>query len=963
MTVRTQLQSAPTARDIIPRSDQLRLADEVSGILESSKFAYLEAPTGAGKSLTMGLIADRLEAENPIILAHSLDILEQLRGQLEFYTALKIIEPRNWTMMTWQRFARLHRNQPGEDEKHPLIFVDECHIGGVTTYDRPKIAFPAIRAAATKIVWVSATPWQLDEKLMGKREEHTAFLSYPDAHDNGLINQAQLVRVDCGLELRLAVQRLEQSAGRPLHRLIDHEFSVRGDGALGTYDELSDRIRELTDRDLTIGDVKDLARHRFLTMAGIYKRLHRGEKAIFWLPNQQLARECAEHLNEQLGEGSAAAITASRDSGEERKLMDTAITRFKSASDPLKIACVVYRLREGFDFDELAFGFDCSWNPANYRNSIQKIGRLIRTARRKPQSRYYYAVDVMTVAAAHNRAFSQKFLGQVSELGLEDPEFTAAALADAAGYIGKLGTADAIAIGAAQQGKLATGRGQVPFVSYPLFKVTYAAGHTIAATLSLGELFDSRVRTDDIDARLDALITGIEQGAPRPAYMTPDYRFMHNYIHPSGRLFRPWARELLNRCNAIVSMEQRSTRAKERLERLVAEVESTGTMPSHTNPDGIFLAKYLKQTYSGFRPDLRARVIACGAFRLVTFSEESVDTRLERIMAEIEKTGEVPKRKTPDSQLLSSCMTPSGTLYRPHVRTRMIELGLLTPRATRPANVDRTLERIISAIEAGGPKPAIADKDDKFMRAHLSNPATPARHTMRQRLIAIGALIPYESRRATNAERLEILLAAIEAGAPMPQSRSADARWLRSRITPAAKTFSPDARDRLIACGAIVPLEDRTSEIDTRLEAIVAAIEQGGPKPLPKSDDDRLVRSCIAPSSGMYRAWARERLVASGHYQSPADKRNAVTAKLETMIAKIERGMAMPTASSRDGAFLRSYATKASSVYRPEVRERLLKCGAIYERAHPYRRAAQANPMRPDPSPKPDQAGMATKVD
>lgn len=41
MTVRTSLYFAPMTPDIIPRGDQLRLADEVSEILERANFAYL----------------------------------------------------------------------------------------------------------------------------------------------------------------------------------------------------------------------------------------------------------------------------------------------------------------------------------------------------------------------------------------------------------------------------------------------------------------------------------------------------------------------------------------------------------------------------------------------------------------------------------------------------------------------------------------------------------------------------------------------------------------------------------------------------------------------------------------------------------------------------------------------------------------------------------------------------------
>ena len=920
-------------KHIAPRTDQITLADTVYSILQASSYAYLEAPTGSGKSLTMGLIASQLQMDEAIILSHSLDILDQLKRQLALYTERGIIRKISWQFMTWQRFARTHKSQTSTTQKHPLLFVDECHIGGVKHYTGSKISFPLIREHSDRVVWVSATPWQLDETVMGKREGHTAFYSYPDAFDQGLINQADIVRVDCGLQLRLAVQKLEQKTGKPLHKMIEQEFSISGANALETYDQLAEWVKTISDRDLRVSDVKDLARHRYMTMAKIYIKYHRGAKAIFWLPTREAARECSEYLNALAKGDISVAITGETQTKKRRDGMYHAIDRFTSATDSVKVACVVYRLREGFDFDQLTYGFDCAWNPFNYRNAVQKIGRLIRKCDKKPASKYYYAVDVMTVASANNRQFSQRFMSDISELAVLDPEFTAAALADAASYMNHITETKALDPSKASELTYAIGNAKIHSVTYPLFSLSQASGHEIARTLSFDQLFEGRVRTTDIDARLEQIIAAIEAGGPRPTYGSQDYSFMMNYVHPSSRLYRPWARERMERSGAMTTMAERSSRARSRLESLVVQIEKSGTMPTYRSPDGVFLAKYLKKTYTGYRPDLRERLTKCGAFKPITMPTTPIDERVERVMATIEESKTMPSPKSADMQLLRSCIAPSSNNYRKWVHARLQKTGLYTPLAKRTVHVDKRLEALVSAMEAGAPMPTSASKDGRFLRAYITTNPQRTRLAMRKRLIAIGAFKPMVDRRKATDARLKEIIASIENGQPMPAAKTVEGQWLRNHAIVGSEQYRPWVRERLIQCGALTPRTIRSKIVDATLKQLLKRLEIQGPDtPLNSKENSLLIRT-MNPSSGSYRDWAAEQLTAIGYLPPEQANKALVKQRLEKLISGIENGMVMPKASTPDGQYLRSYASKASGVYRPEIRARLLKCGAIFDRA------------------------------
>ena len=66
-----------------------------------------------------------------------------------------------------------------------------------------------------------------------------------------------------------------------------------------TFSDLDKHVKDILDRGLRTRDVPLLVAYRYRLMADLYAHTHRGEKAIFWLPTKQHARQCADYLNQQ----------------------------------------------------------------------------------------------------------------------------------------------------------------------------------------------------------------------------------------------------------------------------------------------------------------------------------------------------------------------------------------------------------------------------------------------------------------------------------------------------------------------------------------------------------------------------------------------------------------------------------------------------------------------------------------
>lgn len=506
---------APQIPEILdPRADQIELSETLGAILETSGHAYLESPTGTGKTLTIALTGSHFPNHIKIFLANTVDLVAQAQRSFEGFARAGLIAADEWRFMTWMKYVSSVKlgtvDQTIDNRAAQLVFIDECHIGGTANAGTiEKVSFPLIRECADKTVWVSATPWNIDENVLGARDGHTASFTTAQAYDAKLVNDVDLVRIDCGLQLKVAVAELERTHGSRFSTLAERSFEIEGDEA----DELLDLLTEHSpDRKLQIRDVSAIVKHRYRLMADHYLQYHAPSKAIFWLPNQSYAKACAEHISGLLPNGyrAEAIITLTGGSTAETEYTDKALASFQSQDGDVAVVCAVYRLREGFDMPDLYLGYDCSWNPHNLRSSIQKIGRLTRTRPGKPRSQYHYAVDVKTVLVA-NSEYNEAYIQNLSdELGttLAGARISGDAIHEN-GRLKRAWGIDEKTTGRIAQHKHTFNDHDYTITKTPLFEFQDVTGFVELARLSLAEtLKENRDRLARFSAVLDEMDAG-----------------------------------------------------------------------------------------------------------------------------------------------------------------------------------------------------------------------------------------------------------------------------------------------------------------------------------------------------------------------------------------------------------------------------------------------------------------------
>ena len=93
--------SARTARDY-----QINLVDNLEEILARSDYAYLEAPTGTGKTVVMAMLARSLGFGEVYYLAHTIDLLKQARASLAELVEEGLADPaQRWHFLTWRKYV------------------------------------------------------------------------------------------------------------------------------------------------------------------------------------------------------------------------------------------------------------------------------------------------------------------------------------------------------------------------------------------------------------------------------------------------------------------------------------------------------------------------------------------------------------------------------------------------------------------------------------------------------------------------------------------------------------------------------------------------------------------------------------------------------------------------------------------------------------------------------------------
>jgi superfamily II DNA or RNA helicase len=666
-----------------PKDYQQTLADDVVEILEQDNYAYLEAPTGVGKTLVIGLIAQNCGFSDIIYTVNSLDLVNQTKAEIDSLTYAGLLDPHiKWQYMTWRMYASIARRHPEQLPQYgSLVFVDECHIGGVARSVTPKRAFPAIKNNATKVVWVSATPWALDEAIMGARKGHTAYYSYEEAYRNELLNRADIVRIDCSLNLSLQLSP-ESDTPRALYLRETTPVDINSPSADAAFEQLTELVQQIMARPLRTTDVPSLVKFRWQLMSELYKSRHLGEKAIFWLPSKEHARECAAYINQMAGLNDlAVAILGEGQGSAEAEITEVALSDWRNPNGATKVACVVYRLREGLNYPHLAIGFDCAWNPYNYRSTVQKIGRLLRRAAGKSPSTYYYAVDAVSIAAASSRRFASAFMERLGEsYRPEDLTITASALADAMA-LKETFTGDRPIDSAPPKTTHFSLRGApVKESRIALFDVLDADG------VKLGERYDltTMFKSEGFE-RAESIILDILSGKmpwPGTSGTTAESLAIRPYLTPSRHTFREdWYAELV-KAGHLVPNAERSAAAAIKIERIVDDMIA-GTRPwpglLGKTHESKMIRPYLSKTSASFRPDLYERLVAAGLLLPADEKKRVADEKLEEYLSRIERRELSINYRDDIYKFLFKYFNPTNKTFRPDVRNRLIAAGAIKP--------------------------------------------------------------------------------------------------------------------------------------------------------------------------------------------------------------------------------------------------------------------------------------------
>ena len=273
---------------------------------------------------------------------------------------------------------------------------------------------------------VSATPWEVNEDVLGVVKNHITYTSFEEAYNGGYLNPLILHRVDVGNEMTLKALELEKRTGMEMYQLAEKspEDLVK----------VIKRIGRKRGVRVTAKDVEDVVKHRIRVAIELYAELHLGEKALFWMPNISYVKYAVEYFNDvmsrKVGEGAWGEGVFSENTASVNEVI---IDDFLKSEDK-RALFVVFMLSEGYNNPELRLGFDCSFSPTNIRRMLQKIGRTLRSKEGKGTSHYYYMVDVRTLLSRSGRVLRVRDDFQTPEslahLSPDDVDFGIGAMAD-----------------------------------------------------------------------------------------------------------------------------------------------------------------------------------------------------------------------------------------------------------------------------------------------------------------------------------------------------------------------------------------------------------------------------------------------------------------------------------------------------------------------------------------------------
>lgn len=337
-------------------SYQEKSIKELIELYKTGDYAYLQMPTGTGKTFTAMQLLIQLGVKKVLWLVGSVELVKQT----------KAIAHTGVNVMTWQ-YAYLHIE---ELDDYDFLVIDEVHFGGKS---RDGTSFKKILSACEKYkrLYISASPWDLNYEMLGEIEGRVAAYYIDEAYYDGNIPDMEMHQIRAGKQAE--VSEIEKQCGVDLEYLESLE-----DAKLTAF---------LRERDLDINNfhnIRSIACNRVDFLVREYIKSGGGKQAVLFTPNTSIIKYAVSVLSKYNITNNSISHLMSNTS-------DT-ISEFKSRGFSILVVCNM--LNFGFDMPNLSLALDGCYSKSVSRN-YQKLGRLLRKHPGKEVARYVYARDLL----------------------------------------------------------------------------------------------------------------------------------------------------------------------------------------------------------------------------------------------------------------------------------------------------------------------------------------------------------------------------------------------------------------------------------------------------------------------------------------------------------------------------------------------------------------------------------------
>lgn len=215
-----------------PHRWQLECCTFLNTCLMTSDHAYIQAPTGTGKTFAIALHGEQAPFVGyRMIIVGTAKVAKQHRKSLIEFGFTPVGDTdfdspagHRWIVATWQGVAvnpkNYERDMPGA-----LLYFDEAHLGGSNEINKSyKKIVSALKPL--KRVMISATTNVVSEKLLGKREGFSFVYTMSQAYEDDLLNTVHMIEVETGVSATVA--RIESAFGRNMEEIEELTDSETG---------------------------------------------------------------------------------------------------------------------------------------------------------------------------------------------------------------------------------------------------------------------------------------------------------------------------------------------------------------------------------------------------------------------------------------------------------------------------------------------------------------------------------------------------------------------------------------------------------------------------------------------------------------------------------------------------------------------------------------------------------------